>query len=213
MPSGAPSSCSFRAIWILTAALVGAAIAACAAPPPDPLSGDDSSPDSTTPTKTTKKRPDGGAGPVGGQGAASEDGDNGASGAGGASKNQRGGATPPGACIAPATSSDSGHHNPGKDCLSCHATIEGKTWTIAGTLQDATGAGIPGATIEVTDADGQTLQLVTAANGNFYTLKPVSFPVKPRASKCPSDQAMSSTAQNGSCNASGCHDSSNPIHL
>jgi hypothetical protein len=101
--------------------------------------------------------------------------------------------------------------------MGCHdGTGSAPQWTIAGTLYDSANGGnaLSAATIEVTDADGNVLQLATATNGNFYTDQAVSFPITVRASKCPSDAPMADPITgSGSCNQSGCHTSSMPMHL
>jgi hypothetical protein len=99
-----------------------------------------------------------------------------------------------------------GHHNAGQDCLQgCH----NHGFSLAGTLYNAPsgGAAVPGGTITIVDANGQTFDVVSQANGNFYTTKPVTFPVKVTASLCPDIKPMSSSIPSGSggCNKSGCH--------
>ena len=118
-------------------------------------------------------------------------------------------------CIAAVSSGGDGHHNGGQDCISCHQSVSGANWTIAGTLYSAASGGnaVSGATIEIVDANNTRIQLSTCDNGNFYTDQQVAFPVTVRSSQCPSNKAMSSPAQNGSCNTSGCHASGNRIHL
>ena len=67
-------------------------------------------------------------------------------------------------------------------------------------------------TIHVVDAKGQSLSLVTALNGNFYTATPVTYPVQVKASLCPSTVSMVGPVQApGSCN--GCHSSGFRIHV
>jgi hypothetical protein len=101
--------------------------------------------------------------------------------------------------------------------MGCHdGTGSAPQWSIAGTLYDAAsgGAAVSAATIEVTDADGNVLQLATASNGNFYTDQAVSFPITVRASKCPSNAPMTDAISgSGSCNQSGCHTSAMRVHL
>jgi hypothetical protein len=120
------------------------------------------------------------------------------------------------ACIDEVSSAGSGNHNAGQDCLSCHSTFAAdKRWTVAGTLYSDKSGGsvVSGATIEITDADDKVIRLHTADNGNFYTTKAVTFPLKVRASQCPSNAEMPTSAATGSCNTSSCHDSSQRIHL
>jgi hypothetical protein len=119
-------------------------------------------------------------------------------------------------CIAMTTATTDGHHNPGMACLDCHVSggaASSFPWTAAGTLyNNATGgAAIAGATIELVDANNQTVRIVTSTNGNFYTLTPLTYPVKARASGCPNDVTMSSPASSGNCNS--CHGSTMRVHL
>jgi hypothetical protein len=106
----------------------------------------------------------------------------------------------------PAANLSNGHHNPGQDCLNgCH----NHGFKLAGTLYTTAAGGtvVKGGTITVVDNDGQTFDMVSQANGNYYTTRPVAFPVKVTASMCPDVQPMSSTIPQGSggCNKSGCH--------
>jgi hypothetical protein len=129
--------------------------------------------------------------------------------------------TPPlagdmGPCLAvkPTTMSS---HNAGQDCLSCHATNPDLTlrFTLAGTLfMDSFGT-TPrgGATVTVTDAKGLIVPLISDVEGNFYTIKALTFPVTVAASACPSSMAMVGKPANGACNASGCHDAKQPAYL
>jgi hypothetical protein len=109
----------------------------------------------------------------------------------------------------------SGHHNAGQDCAGCHMLIPGFNWTISGTLYSSANgsAAVAGATIVVTDNNGQRLQLVTCSNGNFYTTTPVAFPITLEANECPASEPMATTASKGSCNTSACHSSGTRIHL
>ena len=87
-------------------------------------------------------------------------------------------------------------HHPGADCLSsgCHdgSVATAPRWSVAGTLfNDAAGtAPVAGATIELVADGGEELRLLTAADGSFYTAAPVRFPLRVRASQCPTDEAM-----------------------
>jgi hypothetical protein len=122
-------------------------------------------------------------------------------------------------CKNKVTSVGSGHHNAGQDCMnSCH--FHG--FTLAGTLYSAAsgGSAISGASITVKDASGQTFDIVSQADGNFYTSNPVQFPVTVYASECQIQQAgvpMTATISSGGagCNQGGCHTTSaqGRIHL
>jgi hypothetical protein len=102
-----------------------------------------------------------------------------------------------------------GHHNGGTGCLTagCHRAGGGPAFTVAGTMYDTSRSGSPigGATVVIIDGDGNRFDLITAANGNFYTSEPVVFPLLAKASLCPSDNKMVSLSQTGDCNSQGCH--------
>jgi hypothetical protein len=108
----------------------------------------------------------------------------------------------------------SGHHNAGQNCMdSCH----NHGFTVAGTLYAGANSNtaVVGATITVKDANGQTVDVVTQQNGNFYTSTQVAFPLTVMASSCPNATKM--TAQvaqgGGGCNQSGCHNAALKMHL
>ena len=123
-----------------------------------------------------------------------------------------------GFCVKTATPS-LGHHNPGLNCITgnCHGPGgSGPLWTVAGTLWADTAGTTPlsGATVVVTDANGQVLQLATATNGNFHTATPVVHPLTVMASKCPNTLQMTAkvSAVQG-CNQTNCHNAAMPMHL
>lgn len=132
-------------------------------------------------------------------------------------------------CIAAAAPTIDGHHNAGQACLTCHDgnTAGANKFYAAGTVYDiqtTPAQPVTGATIELVDANGTKVTVVTAmtgAPGNFWTDKPLVFPVQVRASKCPFDRPMptklaagASTAQSdGNCARAGCHDANLPIHM
>jgi hypothetical protein len=134
-------------------------------------------------------------------------------------------------CIAKAAAVIDGHHNPGQPCLQCHDgnTAGANKFTAAGTVYDklslAAGAqGLSGVTIEITDAAGTKVSVVTAslgAAGNFWTDLPLVFPLQVRASQCPADRPMGDplaaaanvAAGGGNCSRAGCHDSNMIIHV
>jgi len=118
------------------------------------------------------------------------------------------GGTGPLACTDPVANVGGGEHNPGQACIACHEIDDGPRFTLAGTLYDSAAgtAPIAGATILVTDAAGTTAELVTQANGNFWTSEPLVFPVQVSASRCPDTAPMvGAVAAPGDCNAGGCH--------
>jgi cytochrome c553 len=102
-----------------------------------------------------------------------------------------------------------GQHNAGQDCIGCHNANGGVPantyFTIAGTVVDANGGGIAGATVVVTDNNQAQKRLVTATNGNFYTTDTIAFPVTVKVTSCPTTKKMTAQVQSsgGSCNS--CH--------
>jgi hypothetical protein len=196
---------SLHTAWIVA----GAFVLALACTPPDPT-GDGPSSDTTGPAKSSKTSKTSKTTPSG------DDDDDSAPAAKKATKTSTSTGPTSGAggsaCLPSVASSGSGHHHPGEDCGSCHDDLGDKAWTVAGTLFSSTGdVGIAGATIEIVGADGQTLTLQTADNGNFFTTDPVKMPLTVRASQCPSNSPMNAKVNAGSCNS--CHGSSNRIHL
>ncbi len=114
---------------------------------------------------------------------------------------------------------DSGHHNAGLDCLACHnGQAQGAPlYKLAGTLYRSAATPLAGATIRVHTADGQTVKLVTAQNGNFYTGAAIQFPITVEASSCPDTQGMGDPVQGPLASCNTCHVAGGgagaPIHL
>ncbi|NVB79086.1 MAG: hypothetical protein HOV81_11865, partial [Kofleriaceae bacterium] len=114
--------------------------------------------------------------------------------------------------------SPSGHHNEGRSCIEggCHdgGTPQAPQWTAAGTLfRDRAGSSpLAGGTIELVDAQGVTVTLVSAQNGNFWTAQPLVFPLTSKASGCSESRTMPTPTPLGSCNGAGCH-ATKRIHL
>jgi len=110
---------------------------------------------------------------------------------------------------------------PGEDCLQCHGgkTVPGTsvdggfhprhatTWTIAGTVYQTPDAdpdaGVLGASIRVTDANGWTFSLRSNLAGNFYSAEQVAFPLQVCVERGGADRCMETPVAYGSCNA--CH--------
>jgi hypothetical protein len=114
------------------------------------------------------------------------------------------------------TGIDNGHHNPGQDCQSsCHD----HGFYLSGTLFSSASGGNPvvGAAITYIDAKGETGDMRSGANGNFWWTLPVTFPVTLIASSCPTIAPMTATISSGEgCNRTGCHTASGGagrIHL
>ena len=112
-------------------------------------------------------------------------------------------------CIPLQTTVDDGHHNPGKDCLTCHDGNHANAtkFLVAGTLFSAAtgGTGVAGATVEIVDSAGIVTPLVTAMNGNFYTSQAVTFPLTVRATSCPNEQPMITKVLTTGASCNNCH--------
>lgn len=112
----------------------------------------------------------------------------------------------------------SGHHNQGLGCITggCHdgGTPQAPQWTAAGTLYRGAGGGaaLAGGTIDLVDANGTEVTLVSAQNGNFWTAQTLVFPLTVKASDCFESRMMPTPAPLGSCNQGGCHESRR-VHL
>lgn len=104
------------------------------------------------------------------------------------------------------TGLDNGHHNPGQNCQqNCH----NHGFYMSGTLYSSAAGGAPvaGATITFIDAMGNTGDLRTNLNGNFWWALPIAYPVKIIASSCPDVQPMVTMVQasGAGCNQTACH--------
>jgi hypothetical protein len=113
-------------------------------------------------------------------------------------------------CEQPVQTNASGEHNAGQPCMPCHAAGGGgPIFTIGGTVYTTKLGGTPvvGGTIIAKDANGATIKLISAQNGNFWTNQAVAFPITVSASRCPDTQPMLSPVnlEGGNCNAAGCH--------
>ena len=112
-------------------------------------------------------------------------------------------------CDPAVQTADDGHHNAGLDCMSCHngQMQAAPMFKLAGTLYTSGAGAAPavGMTIRVHAADGQTLKIVTAKNGNFYTTTPIQFPVMVEASACPDTQSMGDPVEGPAVSCNSCH--------
>jgi hypothetical protein len=123
-------------------------------------------------------------------------------------------------CVPQSASAIDGHHNAGQDCLTCHngATAGAPKFYLGGTLYSAAtgGTAVSQANIVITDANNQTINLVTAslnAPGNFYYDQPVAFPIQVKASSCPTTVPMVSAVQSTGGGCTSCHNAQMQIHL
>jgi hypothetical protein len=114
-----------------------------------------------------------------------------------------------GGCACAQVTQDTGHHNPGMDCLTCHRGQQptAPLWTLAGTIFQEPLIGTPavGATIRIRQGNGTTVTLVSAENGNFYTDATLVFPISIEASKCPDTMAMPVTLPGPTVSCNNCH--------
>ena len=96
---------------------------------------------------------------------------------------------------------------PGTNCLRCHNGERAQSWTVAGTLYADShanaDAGIDGADILITDANGVQLTLHTNGAGNFYTAESLTLPLQVEAQKGGVGVGMAMGVPNGGCNL--CH--------
>jgi hypothetical protein len=116
----------------------------------------------------------------------------------------------PPACAEPVAAPSDGHHHPGDDCLACHRQGgDGPPFTIAGTLFEDGGGSAPaaGVTLHFMDAAGADLMVITAANGNFWSLDSIGVPMVAFVARCPDVVPMVTPigADEVSCNRAGCH--------
>jgi hypothetical protein len=124
-------------------------------------------------------------------------------------------------CEPAVNTQDTGHHNPGMDCGQCHfgqMQAQGAPiFTLAGTLFTQVNGGPPaiGATIRIHQAGGQVVKLVTAQNGNFYSIQAINFPITVQASRCPNTMSMTATIAGPNVSCNNCHRAGQqgPMHL
>lgn len=113
---------------------------------------------------------------------------------------------PPSGCRDRVASAGSGYHLPGTNCFAaCHD----HGFTFGGTIYTSIKGArpLPGATITLVDASGKSLDVVSQANGNFYTSEPIAFPLTVTASLCPNSRTMRAklTEKMIGCNRTECH--------
>jgi hypothetical protein len=110
-------------------------------------------------------------------------------------------------------------HNPGRDCMSCHATGGGEAprFMFGGTLYNGSGAAVSGAEVRVVDANGTGYSVYTSSNGNFYQQGTgLVTPAHAGARNALGSQLMVSAVTSGGCNSCHCSGSgcaTTPLHL
>lgn len=98
---------------------------------------------------------------------------------------------------------------PGSDCLACHSQGSGEReappWEVGGTVfADAAGtAGVQNATVRITDATGETVELRTGSSGNFYSGGNLTPPYTVEVEYDGRVVSMGTPAETGACNS--CH--------
>ncbi len=101
--------------------------------------------------------------------------------------------------------------HPGVACIACHTSKnKGPAYTIAGTVylnghdnDDCGGAGSAGATIAVTDGNGQTFSIPVNFAGSFHYAGPVVSPYHVKVVSNGKERAMAAAPTSGDCNS--CH--------
>ncbi|MBS1121535.1 MAG: hypothetical protein H6Q90_3763 [Deltaproteobacteria bacterium] len=98
--------------------------------------------------------------------------------------------------------------HPGSDCIGCHAAGEGPRFVIAGTVhgsftEPADCYGVPGVAVTITDATGQTLNLMTNDAGNFYSPAAMTMPIRATLQFEGRERTMVTRQPVGSC--ATCH--------
>jgi hypothetical protein len=102
--------------------------------------------------------------------------------------------------------------HPGRDCDGCHAQEdEGPRFHVAGTVyaqvhEPDDCLGLEGVTVEITDASGRELTLLTNSAGNFYLeaeQTAVDFPISASVSRGEHTIAMTAMQTTGRC--ATCH--------
>jgi len=101
--------------------------------------------------------------------------------------------------------------NPGEDCILCHEQGEGPTYDVAGTVFEVIDEpndcyGAEGATIRITGADSQAIELTSNAAGNFFHGaggSTIVFPITATVVVSTGENRMTTEQETGACN--DCH--------
>ena len=97
---------------------------------------------------------------------------------------------------------------PGANCIACHSygnIDDGPQFSIAGTIfEDGAGTdGFKGATIRIFDAAGNTFELTSNREGNFFTDDFIAFPINAEVEVDGAIRVMNDPIETGECNT--CH--------
>lgn len=98
---------------------------------------------------------------------------------------------------------------PGGDCISCHFSEgEGPRYSIAGTVMSASDEddgclGLEGITVVITDADGNSSELLTNGVGNFFSNATIKTPYTAKVVR--GDQEVAMSASQTDTNCASCH--------
>lgn len=122
--------------------------------------------------------------------------------------------TPPEVCSTEAVNAgESEFMEPGGDCISCHSSYDGPTFTFAGTVMNALGddqncRGREGIIVRITDADGAVTEMTTNSSGNFYSKvakSRIKFPFRAEVSRDGAVTAMLATRSETETDCASCH--------
>jgi hypothetical protein len=102
---------------------------------------------------------------------------------------------------------------PGGTCVNCHASYEGPSFSLAGTVMsalhdDTNCAGVADVTVAITGADGMRVELVSNANGNFkldHWPGTNLFPYTAEVSRGGAVSKMLTSRQEGQGDCNACH--------
>jgi hypothetical protein len=100
--------------------------------------------------------------------------------------------------------------HPGAACISCHKTMDGPPFSLAGTVyptahepSDCNGSDASGASLTITDATGRAYTLTPNAAGNFLLETGIQAPYTAELSYQGRTRVMATPQTNGDCNS--CH--------
>jgi hypothetical protein len=102
---------------------------------------------------------------------------------------------------------------PGGTCIGCHASADGPTFAIAGTVMsalhdDTNCSGVANVTVAITGADGMRVEIASNANGNFFLERwpgTKLFPYMAEVSRGGVAGKMLTPRQQGEGDCNSCH--------